>query len=350
MKKLCIQFLVSLSAALLAIGIFVIVVDPCYHYHRPLLGEDMQNQVYQTPGAAEHFSYDGVIVGSSMTENFRSSWFAEEGLRNLKLSYSGARTLDLKHILDRVFQSGNTVQYVWVDLNDYQLTTEADTRFGEPPQYLYNGPGFDDVQYLYNGDVFWMSAARVWKKIAGVQSDIDAAYTWEDPELFSAEKVLAENQWEMGGLTKEEDMHAPSQPDMESHLKRCEENLDNLLPYVKAHPETEFVFYFPPYSMLYWARQADEDRMWILDVYRHSAQILLEYDNVRVFYFQNEKEIISDLNNYRDECHHSPQINRYIFECIRDGKQELTVQNVDVYFADMRQYAASFDYGELWRQ
>ena len=30
-------------------------------------------------------------------------------------------------------------------------------------------------------------------------------------------------------------------------------NLDvNILPYVEAHPETEFVFWYPPYSILYW--------------------------------------------------------------------------------------------------
>ena len=61
----------------MAIAGLVAFVDPFYHYHDATKGfeANMDNAIYQTPGAADHFTYDSVIVGSSMTENFHESWF-----------------------------------------------------------------------------------------------------------------------------------------------------------------------------------------------------------------------------------------------------------------------------------
>ena len=37
--------------------------------------------------------------------------------------------------------------------------------------------------------------------------------------------------------------------------------------------------------------------------------------------------LFSDLNNYKDYSHYSKDISHYIYECMRDGKCELTVDN-----------------------
>ena len=64
-------------ALLLVAGVTVWIVDPFYQYHKPLA--DLQPLVnraeYQNVGMARHLDYDSVITGSSMTENFRASWF-----------------------------------------------------------------------------------------------------------------------------------------------------------------------------------------------------------------------------------------------------------------------------------
>lgn len=350
MKKFCIHFFVTMLLLLLAIACFNAVIDPFYHYHAPVLGTEvyLYNQVYQTPGAAKHFEYDSAIVGSSMTENFHSSWFAEEDYETVKLSYSGARTRDLRTILDKVFESGNEIEWILIDINDYQLTANPNSRYGEQPEYLYNDILWDDTQYLFNGEVFWISCERVYEMITDTQPDPDDAYTWADPQLFSAERLKQENQWMMNELVSGEDVKEAET--MEERYLLCEENLNNLIPVIEAHPETEFIFYFPPYSILYWERQMVSDRMWILDVDRYCAEVLLQYPNVRVYYFQDETEIISNLDNYRDECHHSPQINKYIFECIMNGQKELTEENVEEYFENMRQIIIQFPFETIWQE
>jgi prolyl-tRNA editing enzyme YbaK/EbsC (Cys-tRNA(Pro) deacylase) len=73
-------------------------------------------------------------------------------------------------------------------------------------------------------------------------------------------------------------------------------------------------------------------------------------DNVRVYYFQNEFDIITDLDNYRDNCHHRPEYNRYMFECIRDGKNEMTLQNYQALFQEMYDFAKDYPYTNLWAE
>ena len=92
-------------AGLLGIGGLVIVVDPFFHYHGPIAGFPYQidNQTSQNPGMARHFQYDSVMLGSSMTVNFESKWFAEEmGLDMVKLCYNGAYPRDIYNIMEKV--------------------------------------------------------------------------------------------------------------------------------------------------------------------------------------------------------------------------------------------------------
>lgn len=48
-----------------------------YHYHAPLEDFayllDRNNERYQNYGILSHFSYDTIITGTSLTENFKSS-------------------------------------------------------------------------------------------------------------------------------------------------------------------------------------------------------------------------------------------------------------------------------------
>jgi len=190
MKKFFTQFFVTLTVLLGGIMLFNYCVDPFYHYREPKapLGVYMYMPVYQTAGAAEHFTYDSAIVGTSMTENFRTSWFEEMGLHTVKLSYSGARSSDIKRILNHVFDSRNDVQLIVMDINDYQLTKEPEEAYTEPPAYLEGDEWWEDAEYLINNDVFWMSVGRCLEAVTGNWPDIDEAYTWEDPALFSEER------------------------------------------------------------------------------------------------------------------------------------------------------------------
>lgn len=353
MKKLFMQFFITFFTLLILIGGFVFIIDPFYHYHAPTAGiaAYMSRQVYQTPGAALHFEYDSAIVGSSMTENFRSSWFEELNLHTLKLSYSGARSLDIRGILDMVYESGNEIKYIFMDVNDYQLSTEPNQRYTNPPEYLYNNVWWQDAEYLWNNDVFWMSAGRLAENITGNQPDLDDAYTWEDPELFGAERVKDDCRSYIDELTQKRQDGSLEPYDIDELYEWCNGNLDNIIPVIDAHPETEFIIFYPPYSILYWEEQLLSGQLdGTLQIYKHSIEELMQHDNVRVCYFQDEEKIITNLDNYRDVCHYTPQINRYIFDCISNGEREITPDNIEEHFSNMYAIASEYPYDEIWTE
>ena len=57
------------------------------------------------------------------------------------------------------------------------------------------------------------------------------------------------------------------------------------------------------------------------------TEALLKYDNAKVFCFQGEEDIITDLNNYMDSIHFSQDINKYMLDKILQGQNELTESN-----------------------
>ncbi len=336
-----------LAGGLVAAAVLVFCVDPFYHYHDAWFGLPvvLENAVYQTPGAARNFQYDSVIIGTSMTENFHAQWFDEiMGWDTVKLSYSGARTDDLKAILEQVYSREESPKNIVMDVNTYQLTVDPNSAYAMRPNYLYDRKFITDVSYLYNQDVLLAVMNRILDKLGGEESNLDDAYTWEEEEHFGREKTLkAERQ---NRSTMEENIR----PGIESEsLDICDRNLDNVLPFIEAHPETDFYIFYPPYSMLYWEQEIMKDNLeQMITVFGRSIERLLQYENVKVFYFHNEKEIISNLDNYRDYTHFRPEYNRYICECMKTGENLVTKENYKEQLRDMYEYAVSFDYEALW--
>ena len=65
------------AAGLLAFGGLVAAVDPFFHFHGPAEGLSyaLDSERYQNDGISRHFTYDAVMTGTSMTENFKASHF-----------------------------------------------------------------------------------------------------------------------------------------------------------------------------------------------------------------------------------------------------------------------------------
>lgn len=331
----------------MAIAALVFCVDPFYHYHSAWFGLPiiMDNAVYQTAGAARNLEYDSLIIGTSMTENFHASWFDELGWDTLKLSYSGARTDDLKAILEQIYSRGESPQNIVMDVNSYQLTVPAWTAYVARPEYLYDDNLLTDVSYLYNYDVVIETVERVADGLRGRDNNLDEAYVWEDESYFGRQAAFLS-----AVETKQALMNSENTPvDLVEMLQCCDDNLANILPFIELHPETQYFIFYPPYSMLYWEQEVLKGELIeILAVYEYSMRRFMEYENVHLYYFQNETEIISDLDNYRDTAHHHPRYNRFIYECIRDNKNLVTEENLQLYMESMRQYAENFDYDSMW--
>jgi hypothetical protein len=102
--------------------------------------------------------------------------------------------------------------------------------------------------------------------------------------------------------------------------------------------------------MLYWEQKVLDDELDdMMAIYTYAVERFLEQKNVRIFYFQYEPEIISNIDNYRDNCHHKPIYNRYMIDCVMAGEKELTQENYRDRLMEMYTFAKGFDYEALWR-
>lgn len=351
-SKFIVEVIVTTLITLLAVGIFNAVLDPFYHYHGPLINEEpyMYTAIYQTCGAAKNFKYDVAIVGTSMTENFRSSWFEEQNLHCEKFSYPSATLKDCAMILDSVFESNNEVKYVLMDLSDSKLNEEVGSILTDEAYYLNDKDWLDDYNYLLNMDVTRQSLFRLEEALTHTSTNHDDDYTWEDPSYFSAGACMADTYYSRCDILYQKENNCFTPFDTTT-ISPYEYNLGEITPYIEAHPETTFYFYLPPFSVLYWELQNMEGRMdWILEVYEGTVSVLSAYDNVEVLSFVADEWIIEDLNLYRDSGHYSPAINRYIYDSVMDGSHRVNKDTFHEEALFLKELIGEYDFETLWLQ
>src|SRR5262249_50078246 len=80
---------------------------------------------------------------------------------------------------------------------------------------------------------------------------------------------------------------------------------------------------------------------------RYVANALASYPNARVFDFQDDKDVITDLSLYKDIYHYRPEISLAMIRAVRDDDARLTPRNVDARNATIRELAEGTDAAEM---
>lgn len=340
MKKALLTLLITIASGLILLIVLVVVADPFFHYHEPLNrdGVYLYNEAYQAPGMASNFSYDTIMIGSSMTENYHVSWFEEYDESAVKLCYSGAQFANLINILDMAFKSGNDIKHIYMDINDYQLSAKEGEIFGEIPEYLYDDNYLTDVQYVFNEDVVIASVESLEAYIYN-EGNEDEAFTWEDEDLFGREHVIDDI-----STDHESQAWVNVDDDNKNLRQKAKINIKGIIDIVELHPEVQFTFIYPPYSMAYWYEQKMENLSFDrLDMYMSSMEELLMYDNVEIYFFMDDYETITNLDNYRDMCHYKPDINKLMLECMHDGRFKVQEENIEERMVNFQTFIDTYE-------
>ena len=310
----------------------VVLLDPFYHYHGPWFGLKavLNEKEYQVPGSLRHFSYDSVLVGSSVVENNDNRWYDEAfGGTTIKAVRSYGGIADLVWYLNLAFDS-QEVKQVFFNLDPASLTQEAETTFEASgcPMYLYDRNPFNDVKYVLNKTVLLEKIPYLLAQSFSGDYEEGLSYNWAEGKDFSENGVLTHY------YRRKEAVPMLSEDAKEQELS---DNLELLVQVVEAHPDTQFYFFLPPYSMIWWD---DAARNGLRDVYlydeQETARTLLACDNVRFFDFQNDTEIVTDLNRYMDTVHFDPGVNAVICTAMAEGKNEVTADNLEETFETTR--------------
>lgn len=329
------SFFKRIIMLMLLIGVIVVVIDPFFHYHKPLFGLKavLADKEYQCIGTLRTFDYDSLIVGSSVAENYNNSWFNEGfDCTAIKAIRSYGATADLCYLLDAAYEE-HELDYVFYSIDTSSLSADPVPTYELTgcPMYLYNKNVFDDVKYLYNkGVLFEKIPYMIANSIIG---DYDAgnSYNWAQWKTFSEESAL--NAY----------IRTPSIAPMKEadyYEDTLRENIKLITEQIEAHPETSFKFFFPSYSILYWDNlyRTGDLEAYIYNM-KQTIGTLLTYDNVEVYYFQDEKEIVTNLNNYMDTLHFSQEINQYMAKQIIAGNNRLLPDNYEKVLDNMQTFA-----------
>ena len=81
---------------------------------------------------------------------------------------------------------------------------------------------------------------------------------------------------------------------------------------------------------------------------RSAYTTLLAYDNVRIFYFQNDTERITNLDNYKDFSHYCTEYNRHMLDCFVSGEGEIFADNCAQILDGMRRIVTTYNADALF--
>lgn len=324
-KKKSLFWLLGLIAGWLFLAAFLVwFFDPFYQYHAPFFGMEavFQDRDNQMPGSVRNLSYDSVLMGSSLAENFDSSFLDRQyGCHTLKIIRASGSAADLLYYLDMARESHELKNVFWcLDLSAMDASPEH-TLFDETvPRYLHTETILDDGTYLWNKDILFqtiplnLAYGQMGRNTGG------HAYDWSQGKEFSARMAMLAYEKPRERVLTERDFTGQK----ENVLA----NLEQITIRIKDHPETMYRFFFPLYSMNWWdcayVNGELEEKFYILE---QTLPMLLSCDNVEVYYFQDEEEIICNLDNYMDMIHYSPTVSQYILDKMASGEGRSTREN-----------------------
>ena len=349
-KKWGISFLALFLAACLLMGTAVAVIDPFFHYHKPLpfLQYEIGNQRYQNDGIEKHFDYDTMIVGNSMSENFKASECdALFGAKTVKVPLSGASPKELDMNIRTAVKFNPELKRVFMNLDWSNFIKDKDYMSYDDddyPDYLYNSNPFDDVKYLLNKNIFGDALRMISYTLSGGRTTTMDEYSFwhNDPEtVYGWDSICAsyEPNW----------FHDEEQFFTEDRREILRANLEqNVIAVARENPQIDFYFFMPPYSMFFWAKMYNVRELGLqLDAQRAAIEMLLEYDNIHLFSFVDEFALAQDYSRYKDYIHYDADVNSWMLECMSKGEHRLTKNNYQQYLNHCSDFYLSFDYEAL---
>ena len=350
-KKWIYIFVIELCLGAFVLAAFSIIVDPFFHYHKPLpqLFYVLNNERYQNDGILKHFDYDAIITGTSMTENFKTSEFNKLfNANSIKVPFSGATFKEVNDNIATAFRTNHQVKYVVRSLDTYNILADKNKMrndLGEYPEYLYNDDLIDDFKYILNKDVVKCAIKTIKPLLKGKEGGIisfDEYANWNDDLEFGAKYVL-KNRTE---YKKPDKIKSLTEKDKEIIKANIKQNVTDL---AYAHPETTFYYFFPPYSVAYWGALYESGRlMKNIEIEQYTIELILECPNIKLFSFNTMAEITTDLNNYKATEHYGEWINSQMLEFMKNDIGLLTKENYRNYVETETSLYLNYPYNNLF--
>lgn len=348
-KKWGLSVIALTLTALCILGSTTAIIDPYFHYRKPLEGLEYPifDERHQSDGFLRHFDYDAVIIGSSMTSNFKTSELnALFGVNAIKASLSAASYKELNNNLQRAFSANPNIKTVFICVDGFSVMQDKDTMAFDAsyyPVYLTDDSLLNDVQYLFNKDTFVTGSLNVLlHTLQGKKTtSFDEYANFMDDHTFGKDAVLRH-------VNK-----LPAQPELtlsdEIKQQTAENVQQNIISLAQEHPDVQFYCFFPPVSMYYFytSKQTGLLREEI-NAYKLASDLILQQDNMKLFAFFEELDIIANPDIYMDVRHYSEDINSQMLVWMSEGSHQLTKENHAAYWDSVYDVFNTYNYDLLF--
>lgn len=352
-KKWVLVFLAVLMIGLCMAACTVIWIDPLFHYHPPLADSffyvlDHERSI--NDGITRHFQYTGMITGTSMTENFKTSEAeALFGGPFIKVPSFNSGYREINEITERALRRNPDLKLVirGVDL-DFVLVDKDSLRYGESffPTYLYDDNPLNDIRYVLNRDILFswtcgmLADSRRPGYTPGIMSFDDYAI-WYQLHPFGKEAVCPEG---LSNPVPGQAVHLTEEQRM-SVLASCRQNLTDL---TDRYADVDFYFFIPPYSLAWWAEKVEDGTVYrLIEAERILIEEMLRHPNIRLFSWNDRPDITANLEEYKDRTHYGPKINSLMLAWMRDGTGLIDREHYEAYLERETELYLTFDYASM---
>ena len=319
----------------------VYLVDPFFHYRAPdPEGEVWFDQRSQGAGLLRSQEYETLLLGSSLAANYRPFWFdVFYETSTVKITFPNGGFGEFGEALAYA-KARQDVKRVIFGLDPNLLSRSPAEEPHQLPDYLYDDDPWNDGQYLLNKDALFRSAYTVLKRTQGETQSIQDAFVWDGNVSFNREEAL-------GGYDRPETREAKKPADY--FQENCAANLRQVTGWLEAYPDTAFIFYFSPYSILFWDKMdllgETEAVLTMLD---QVTETLLRYDNAELQFFMDDFEVITNLDNYADHIHVAGRVTYQMSKAMNTGVYRLTEENRRERLEALGAFVESYDFQQLF--
>jgi hypothetical protein len=200
---------------------------------------------------------------------------------------------------------------------------------------------------MHNGGIIghWQYMAFCYDNFALIRASLISKLINRAPSFSMNDELENYNHWNNNCLFSSELMLrlfrncfpvclSPSIGEKADYTASIKNFYGDFLPLIKNNPSITFIIFFPPYSLVAQklnnisnSRSRAGDR----EFRRIILTELAKLPNVKMFDYETDADIVANLDNYKDENHYSKHINAYMIESISQGKNLVTLENIDHY-------------------
>ena len=261
-----------------------------------------------------------------MTENFKSSLFDKLFNSNsIKVPFSGGSYKEINDNLERTLKRKKDIRYILRGLDYGAIIQNSEyMRYNDFPTYLYDDNILNDYKYLFNKEVIIKEIGRVvvYTLFRKNTTTFDEYSNWNNEYQSGKKNVLKNYKRNKKENIKEEKLE---KKDIEIIDKNIEKNVISL---IKKYPNTTFIYFITPYSIVYWDQLKQEGKIEKqIMAEKYMIEKILKYPNVELYSFFNNYEMICDLDNYKDPGHYMGNISDKILYWISKKEYQLTKEN-----------------------